>query len=65
MSELDYFEPNVRQINVIGDEDRVFGSGQTLAQDGPIEFFVRGSDDLSLDLNNSKLEIKLKITLEN
>ena len=34
-------------------------------QGGPIEFFVRGADELYLDLNNSKLEIKLKITLEN
>ncbi|KAF0144956.1 MAG: hypothetical protein FD143_3374, partial [Ignavibacteria bacterium] len=45
--------------------DRVFGTGQTLVQGGPIEFFVRGADELYLDLNNSKLEIKLKITLEN
>ena len=34
-------------------------------QCGPIEFFVRGADELSLDLNNSKLEIMLKIPLEN
>ena len=47
------------------DYDREFGNGQTLVQRGPIEFFVRGADELYLDLNNSKLEIKLKLTLEN
>ena len=65
LSDLDYFEPNVMQLSVMRDYDRVFGNGQTLVQGGPIEFFVQGSDELYLDLNNSKLEIKLKITLEN
>ena len=64
-SELDYFEPNVMQLSVIRDQDRVFGTGQILLQGGPIEFSFRGVDELYLDLNNSKLEIKLKITLEN
>ena len=65
LSELDYFERNVMQLSVIYDYDRVFGTGQTLVQGGPIEFFVRGADEVYLDLNNSKLEIKLKLTLEN
>ena len=65
LSELDYFEPNLMQLSVMGDYDRVFGTRQTLVQGGPIEIFVRGADELYLDLNNSKLEIMLKITLEN
>ncbi|KAF0151797.1 MAG: hypothetical protein FD188_3433 [Ignavibacteria bacterium] len=65
LSELDYFEPRVMQLSVTGEYDRVFGTGQTLVQGGPIEFFVRGADGLYLDLNNSKIEIKLKITREN
>ena len=65
LSELDYFEPHVMQLSVTGEYDRVFGTGQTLVQGGPIEFFVRGADGLYLDLNNSKLEIKLKITRAN
>ncbi|KAF0139349.1 MAG: hypothetical protein FD143_3570, partial [Ignavibacteria bacterium] len=65
LSELDYFEPHVMQLSVTGEYDRVFGTGQTIVQGGPLEFFVRGADGLYLDLNNSKLEIKLKITLEN
>ena len=49
LSELDYFEPNVRQLSIMGDYDRVFGTGKTIVQGGPIEFFVRGADELSLD----------------
>ena len=62
---IGFFQPNVMQLCVMGDYDGVFGTGQTLVQCGPIEFFVRGADQLYLDLNNSKLEIKLKITLKN
>ena len=53
------------QLSVMRDYDRVFGTRQIIVQGGPIEFFVRGADELSLDLNNSKFEIKLKITLKN
>ena len=55
LSELDYFEPRVIQLSVTGEYDRVFGTGQTLVQGGPMEFFVRGADGLYLDLNNSKI----------
>ena len=65
LRELDYFEPNVMQLSVMSDYVRVFGNGQTLVQGGPIEFSVGGDDEVYLDLNNSKLEIMLKITLEN
>ena len=65
LSEFDYFEPNVMQLSLMRAYVRVFGTGQTLVQGGPIEFFVRGADELSLDLNNSKLKINLKITVEN
>ena len=53
------------ELSVIPDNDRVFGTGQTLVQGGPIGFFLREADELHLELNKSKLEIKLKITLEN
>lgn len=65
LSELDYFEPQVLQMSINAEYDRVFGIGQTLVHGGPIEFFIRGADGLYLDLNNSKLEIKAKITNEN
>ena len=44
---------------------RVFATGQTLLRGGPIKFFVQGPDEFYLDLNNSKLKIKLKIKLVN
>ena len=62
LSELDYFEPQVMQMSINGEYDRTFGIGQTIVQGGPIEFFIRGADGLYLDLNNSKLELKIKIT---
>ena len=65
LSELDYFERNVMQLSVMRDYDRVFGTRQTVVQGGPIEFFVRETDELYLALNNSKLQRKLKIPFEN
>ena len=65
LSELDYFEPPVLQLCINSEYDRAFGVGQTIVQGGPIEFYVRGADGLYLDLNNSKLEIEAKITVEN
>ena len=65
LSELDYFVPNVTQRSVIGDYDRVFVTGQTIFHAAPSEFFVRGAAELSFDVINRQLELKLKITLEN
>ena len=65
LREFDYFEPKVRQPSIMGDYHGVFGTGQAIVQRGPIEYFVRVGDELSLDVDNSKVEIKLKITLEN
>ena len=65
LRELDYCERNVMQLSVMCDYVRVFGTGQTLVEGGPIEFSVRGADEVYLELNNSKLEIMLKIKLEN
>ena len=62
LSELNYFEPQVMQLSVNAEYDRIFGTGQTIVQGAPLEFFVRGGDGLYLDLNNSKIEIKVKIT---
>ena len=64
LSELNYFESSVMQLSINAEYDRVFGTTQAIVQGSPIEFYVRGADGLYLDLNNSKLEIRLKITLE-
>ena len=65
LSEFHYFEPNFMQLSVMCDYDQVFATGQRLVQGGRIVFIVRGVDELSFDLNNSKLEIMSEITLEN
>ena len=46
LSEFHYFEPNVMQLSVMCDYDRVFATGQRLVQGGPTEFFIRGADEL-------------------
>ena len=65
LSQLDYFETNITQLSVMGDYAGEVGTGQTPVQGGPMEFLVRGAHELYLDFNNGKLEIRLKMTLEN
>ena len=43
-SELEYFEPNLMQLSVMGEYAPVFGTGETFVLGGPNGFFVRGSD---------------------
>ena len=64
LSELDYFEPQVMQMSVVSEYDRYFNPIQTITEGGPIEFFIRGADGLYCDLNNSKIEVNVKITKE-
>ena len=45
LREVDYFEPNLTQLIVMGDYARVFETGQTLVQVGPIEFCVPRADE--------------------
>ena len=63
-SELDYFEPSMYQSSILAEYDRDFNPLSTITQGAPIEFFIRGADNLYLDLNNSKYDIKLKVTKE-
>ncbi len=60
-SEIDYFEQEIIQTSVIDEFDRDFIPLASLAGDGPIEFLVRGADNLLLDLNNSKIEMRIVI----
>ena len=62
LTELNYFESSITQLSVNGEYDRVYGPMQTMVPGSPIEFFVHGADGLYLDLYNSKLEIRVKIT---
>ena len=65
LSELDYFEPQVMQMSILSEYDRYFTPTQAIVEGAPFEFFVKGVDGLYNDLNNSKLEVKVKITKEN
>ena len=64
-SEVDYFDQDVVQTSITDEFDRDFIPLSSITGDGPIEFFVRGADNLLLDLNNSKIEIKVRIVRAN
>lgn len=64
-SELNLFESAAIQTAIISEYERDINPIATLQPGAPIEFLIRGADNLYLDLNNSKLEIKCKITLAN
>ena len=64
LSEVDYFAKDAIQLAQVNEFVRKFGTGQTIVKGAPIEFYVRGADGLSIDLNNSLVEIKVKITKE-
>ena len=64
-SELDYFEKNAFQTAIVSEYDRDINPTGALQEGSPIEFIITGADRLYLDLNNSKLQVKVKITLAN
>ena len=53
------------ELFVNGHSERECGMGQTTVQGRQIEFFVRGTDEVSLNVSKSKMEIKSKIALKN
>ena len=65
LSELDYLEPECYQLSILEEFDRDYSPIQSITPGSPIEFFIKGADGLYVDLNNSKLEVRAKITLEN
>ena len=62
-SELNLFQGNVYQTSLETETDLDYMPLTTLGNGGPIEFYVRGIPGRYRDLNNSKIEIKAKITL--
>ena len=63
-SEFDYFQSELVQAAVQNEFDPEFSPIAALQDGSPIEFNIKGADRLYLDLNNSKLEIKGKIVLD-
>jgi hypothetical protein len=61
-SELNLFQGNVYQTSIETETDLDYMPLTTIGNGGPIEFYVRGIPGKYRDLNNSKIEIKAKIT---
>ena len=61
-SELNLFQGNVYQTSIETETDLDYMPLTTIGNGGPIEFYVRGIPSKYRDLNNSKIEIKAKIT---
>ena len=61
-SEFNLFEPIMNQRAVIGDKVQEFAPVATLIQGAPIDFQIEGSGKNYIDLNDSKLEVRVKLT---
>ena len=61
-SELDLFGPILQQTVLLNQFDREFAQLASLQQGAPIEFMVTNVDQLYLDLNESMLLVRVKIT---
>ena len=61
-SELNLFEPFMNQTGVVGEMVQEFAPVATIIQGAPIEFQIEGSGKNYIDLNDSKLEVRVKLT---
>ena len=60
--EVDLFGPIMQQNCLLNEFNRRFAPLASLAEDAPIEFLVKGADQLYLDLNDSRLHLRVKMT---
>jgi len=60
-SELNLFEPATIQSAVVGEMVQEFGPIATITQGSPIDFQIEGGGQNYIDLNNSKLEVRVKL----
>ena len=61
-SELNLCEPFMNQTAVVGEMVQEFAPVATIIQGAPIEFQIEGSGKNYIHLNDSKLEVKVKLT---
>ena len=61
-SDLNLFEPHMNQIAVIGQMVPECAPLITIIQAAPSDFQIEGSGKNYIDLNNSKLEVKVQLT---
>ena len=62
-SELNLFEPPVTQSAIEGENIQEFGPLATIIQGAPIDFQIEGGGENYIDLNNTKLEVRAKLTM--
>ena len=60
--EVDLFGPIMQQNFLLNEFNRQFAPIASLADGAPIEFLVKGADQLYLDLNDSYLHLRVKMT---
>ena len=61
-SDLNLFEAFINQSAVIAEMGKEFAPLATIIQGAPIDFQIEGSGKNYIDLNNSKLKQKVKLT---
>ena len=62
-SELNLFEPPVIQSAIEVETLQEFGPLATIMQGAPIDFQIEGGGENYIDLNNTKLEVRAKVTM--
>ena len=60
--EVDLFGPIITQNCLYNEFNRKYAPFASLAEVAPIGFLVKGTDQLYLDLNDSRLHLRVKIT---
>ena len=61
-SEVDLFAPILQHTVLLNEFDREFAPLASLQEGAPIEFMVKGADQLYMDLNESSLHLRVKMT---
>ena len=61
-SELNLFEPAVSQSAVVWEFVQDFKPLPTIIQGSPLNFEIEGGGNNYVDLNNTKLEVRVKLT---
>ena len=61
-SEVDLFGKIMKQNCLLNEFNRKFAPLASIAEGAPIEFLVKGANQLYLDLNDSRLQLRVKMT---
>ena len=61
-NEVDLFAPIMQQSYLLNEFNREYAPLASLQSGAPIEFIVKGADQLYMDLNSSRFLVRVKIT---